>query len=78
MGDKKEGWLKSFKEIFRSILKAEKGTTGRVNLTFVVVVLIVGVARGELFTVYGAVVVALIICSGIVNQLIPFYSGRRR
>lgn len=70
--------LKTFKEIFRSILKAEKGTTGRVNLTFAVAISFIGFLTGELFTPIGIVLVVVIVCSAITNQLIPIYSRRRR
>jgi hypothetical protein len=71
MQDSKDQAIKELRKIVKDIIKAERTTTGRVNLIMAVATLIFGMLRGDLIYI-----LVLIVGSGIFADLVTRYKRR--
>jgi hypothetical protein len=71
MQDSKDQAIKELRKIVKDIIKAERTTTGRVNLIMAVATLIFGMLRGDLIYI-----LLLVVGSGIFADLVIRYKRR--
>lgn len=72
-------WPKVVKDTTRYIIRAEKTTTGRVNLLGIFLVGVIGIIHGGIFSSEGIfLIVAFIISSIIASYTTKIYRRRKR